>query len=58
MSKSLQLPQVSLKSALSPNLKMALAQSNNNRIKKKVSLPKTPWEKDFYEKPKRKLNLW
>ena len=58
MSKSLQLPQVSLKSALSPNLKMALTQSNNNRIKKKVSLPKTPWEKDLYEKPKRKLNLW
>ena len=56
--RSLQLPQVSLKSSLNPNLKMALTQSNNNRIKKKVSLPITPWEKDFYEKPKRKTKLW
>jgi len=58
MSSSLQLPRVSLKSALSPNLKMALTQSNNNRIKQKVSLPPTPWAQEFYEKPKRKTKLW
>jgi len=58
MRRSLQLPQVSLKPALSPTLKMALTQSTNQRAKKKVSLSPTPWSQERSETPKRKLKLW